>query len=183
MNENKLNTLGLIHLCIVYVLWGSTYLAIRIAVQDGSGFPPMIMSATRVFAGSLILLGIAKFIKKESFRLTQKDTIALAVSGLALWWIGNGLVTLAETKVDSGYTALIISCTPLWVAIIESRLDRKRPSLQLMISLFIGIAGIAVLNWPAISGGKIGDLQGAFMLIVAGLSWGAGSVYQKRSDI
>ena len=66
MNKNKLNTLGLIHLCIVYVLWGSTYLAIRIAVQDGSGFPPMIMSATRVFAGSLILLGIAKFIKKES---------------------------------------------------------------------------------------------------------------------
>ena len=47
---------------------------------------------------------------------------------------------------------------------------------MLMISLFIGIAGIAVLNWPAISGGKIGDLQGAFMLIVAGLSWGAGSV-------
>ena len=113
MNKNKLNTLGLIHLCIVYVLWGSTYLAIRIAVQDGSGFPPMIMSATRVFAGSLILLGIAKFIKKESFRLTQKDTIALAVSGLALWWIGNGLVALAETKVDSGYTALIISCTPV----------------------------------------------------------------------
>ena len=92
-------------------------------------------------------------------------------------------MALAETKVDSGYTALIISCTPIWVAIIESRLDRKRPSLQLMISLFIGIAGIAVLNWPAISGGKIGDLQGAFMLIVAGLSWGAGSVYQKRSNI
>ena len=183
MNKNKLNTLGLIHLCIVYVLWGSTYLAIRIAVQDGSGFPPMIMSATRVFAGSLILLGIAKFIKKESFRLNQKDTLALAVSGLALWWIGNGLVALAETNVDSGYTALIISCTPIWVAIIESRLDRKRPSLQLMISLFVGIAGIAILNWPAISGGKIGDLQGAFMLIVAGLSWGAGSVYQKRSNI
>jgi len=183
MNKKQLNTFGLIHLCIVYVLWGSTYLAIRIAVQDGSGFPPMIMSATRVFAGSLILLGIARFIKQESFHLTRNDTIVLAISGLALWWIGNGLVALAETKVDSGYTALIIACTPIWVAIIESRLDRKRPSFQLIISLFIGIAGIAVLNWPAISGGNIGDLRSAFMLIVAGLSWGAGSVYQKRSDI
>jgi len=183
MNKNKLNTLDLIHLCIVYVLWGSTYLAIRIAVQDGSGFPPMIMSATRVFAGSLILLGIVKFFKKQSFYLTRNDTIVLAVSGLALWWVGHGLLTLAETKVDSGYAALIIACTPIWVSIIESRLDRKRPSLQLMISLFIGIAGIAVLNWPVISEGTIGDLRGAFMLIVAGLSWGAGSVYQKRSGI
>ena len=125
MNKKQLNTFGLIHLCIVYVLWGSTYLAIRIAVQDGSGFPPMIMSATRVFAGSLILRGIARFVKQESFHLTRNDTIVLAISGLALWWIGNGLVALAETKVDSGYTALIISCTPIWVAIIESRLDRK----------------------------------------------------------
>ena len=171
------------HLLIVYIVWGSTYLGIRVAVQEGSGFPPMIMSATRVFAGSLILIALARFIKKQSLRLTKEEWIVLSVSGLALWWGGNGLLAIAEMTVPSGYAALIISCTPIWVAIIESILDKKRPSVFLIISLLIGVAGIAVLNWPAIIAGNLNDLKGLFLLIIAGLSWGAGSIYQKRKNI
>ena len=171
------------HLLIVYIVWGSTYLGIRVAVQEGSGFPPMIMSATRVFAGSLILVALARFIQKQSLRLTKEEWIVLSVSGLALWWGGNGLVAIAEMTVPSGYAALIISCTPIWVAIIESILDKKRPSFFLVISLLIGVAGIAVLNWPAIIAGNLNDLKGLFLLIIAGLSWGAGSIYQKRKNI
>ena len=171
------------HLLIVYILWGSTYLGIRVAVQEGSGFPPMIMSATRVFAGSLILIALARFIKKQSLRLTKEEWVVLSISGLALWWGGNGLLAIAEMTVPSGYAALIISCTPIWVAIIESILDKKRPSFFLVISLLIGVAGIAVLNWPAIIAGNLNDLKGLFLLIIAGLSWGAGSIYQKRKNI
>ena len=171
------------HLLIVYIVWGSTYLGIRVAVQEGSGFPPMIMSATRVFAGSLILVALARFIQKQSLRLTKEEWIVLSVSGLALWWGGNGLVAIAEMTVPSGYAALIIACTPIWVAIIESILDKKRPSVFLVISLLIGVAGIAVLNWPAIIAGNLNDLKGLFLLIIAGLSWGAGSIYQKRKNI
>jgi drug/metabolite transporter (DMT)-like permease len=180
---NKLNLSGLMHLLIVYILWGSTYLGIRVAVQEGSGFPPMIMSATRVFAGSLILVALARFIQKQSLRLTKEEWVVLSVSGLALWWGGNGLVAIAEMTVPSGYAALIIACTPIWVAIIESVLDKKRPSVFLVISLLIGVAGIAVLNWPAIIAGNLNDLRGLFLLIIAGLSWGAGSIYQKRKNI
>ena len=171
------------HLLIVYIVWGSTYLGIRVAVQEGSGFPPMIMSATRVFAGSLILVALARFIQKQSLRLTKEEWVVLSVSGLALWWGGNGLVAIAEMTVPSGYAALIIACTPIWVAIIESILDKKRPSVFLVISLLIGVAGIAVLNWPAIVAGNLNDLKGLFLLIIAGLSWGAGSIYQKRKNI
>ena len=180
---NKLNLSGLIHLLIVYIVWGSTYLGIRVAVQEGSGFPPMIMSATRVFAGSLILVALARFIQKQSLRLTKEEWVVLSVSGLALWWGGNGLVAIAEMTVPSGYAALIIACTPIWVAVIESVLDKKRPSVFLVISLLIGVAGIAVLNWPAIISGNLNDLRGLFLLIIAGLSWGAGSIYQKRGNI
>ena len=180
---NKLNLSGLIHLLIVYIVWGSTYLGIRVAVQEGSGFPPMIMSATRVFAGSLILVALARFIQKQSLRLTKEEWVVLSVSGLALWWGGNGLVAIAEMTVPSGYAALIIACTPIWVAVIESVLDKKRPSVFLVISLLIGVAGIAVLNWPAIISGNLNDLRGLFLLIIAGLSWGAGSIYQKRKNI
>ena len=171
------------HLLIVYIVWGSTYLGIRVAVQEGSGFPPMIMSATRVFAGSLILVALARFIQKQSLRLTKEEWVVLSISGLALWWGGNGLLAIAEMTVPSGYAALIISCTPIWVAIIESILDKKRPSVFLVISLLIGVAGIAVLNWPAIVAGNLNDLKGLFLLIIAGLSWGAGSIYQKRKNI
>lgn len=171
------------HLLIVYIVWGSTYLGIRVAVQEGSGFPPMIMSATRVFAGSLILVALARFIQKQSLRLTKEEWVVLSISGLALWWGGNGLLAIAEMTVPSGYAALIISCTPIWVAIIESILDKKRPSFFLVISLLIGVAGIAVLNWPAIIAGNLNDLKGLFLLIIAGLSWGAGSIYQKRKNI
>ena len=180
---NKLSISGLMHLLIVYFVWGSTYLGIRVAVQEGSGFPPMIMSSTRVFAGSLILIALARFIQNQTIRLTKEEWIVLSISGLALWWGGNGLVAIAETTVPSGYAALIISCTPIWVAIIESILDKKRPTTFLVISLLVGVAGIAVLNWPAIRTGNLSDLRGAFLLIIAGLSWAAGSIYQKRKNI
>lgn len=143
----------------------------------------MIMSATRVFAGSLILYAIARFVQNQSFHFSKKEWTVLVVSGLALWWGGNGLVAIAEVTVPSGYAALIISCTPIWVAIIESILDKNRPSILLVSSLFIGMAGIAVLNWPAIQAGDLEGLWGGFLLIVAGLSWGSGSVYQKRKNI
>jgi drug/metabolite transporter (DMT)-like permease len=178
-----MNLRGFFHLGVVYILWGSTYLGIRIAVQEGSGFPPMIMSATRVFAGSLILYGIARFVQNQSFHLSKKELTVLVVSGLALWWGGNGLVAIAEVTVPSGYAALIISCTPIWVATIESILDKNRPSVLLVSSLLIGVTGIAVLNWPAIQYGNMEDLWGGFLLIVAGLTWGAGSIYQKRKNI
>jgi drug/metabolite transporter (DMT)-like permease len=180
---NKLSLSGLIHLGIVYILWGSTYLAIKIAVYEGSGFPPMIMSATRVFCGSIILMGLAKIFYKDSLKINRDEFLVLFISGAALWFGGNGLVAIAETSINSGYAALIIACTPIWVAIIESILDKKQPSFFLFGSLFISILGITVLNWPAISTNDTTDLSSTFLLIFAGLSWGAGSVYQKRKRL
>ena len=180
---NKLSVAGLLHLSIVYVLWGSTYLAIRIAVQEGSGFPPMIMSATRVFCGSIILIGLAKIFYKDSLKINRNEFLVLFVSGIALWFGGNGLVAIAETNINSGYAALIIACTPIWVAVIESYLDKKTPSFFLFGSLFLSILGITVLNWPAISTYDTTDLWSTFLLIFAGLSWGAGSIYQKRKEL
>jgi len=180
---NKLSVAGLLHLSIVYVLWGSTYLAIRIAVQEGSGFPPMIMSATRVFCGSIILMSLAKIFYKDSLKINRDEFLVLFISGIALWFGGNGLVAIAETNINSGYAALIIACTPIWVAAIESYLNKRTPSLFLLGSLVISILGITILNWPAISTNDTTNLWSTFLLIFAGLSWGAGSIYQKRKGL
>ena len=143
----------------------------------------MIMSATRVFCGSIILMGLAKIFYKDSLKINRDEFLVLFISGIALWFGGNGLVAIAETNINSGYAALIIACTPIWVAMIESILDKKQPSLFLFGSLFISILGITVLNWPAISTNDTTDLSSTFLLIFAGLSWGAGSIYQKRKGL
>jgi len=90
-------------------------------------------------------------------------------------------VAIAETKVHSAYTAVIIGATPLLVAIMESLIDRRKPSITLLGFLFIGIGGVAVLNGPALTSGNLGDLWVAGILIIACVSWGLGSIIQSRN--
>jgi drug/metabolite transporter (DMT)-like permease len=173
---------GLLHLFVVYVVWGSTYLAIRVAVREGAGFPPFTMAATRVLVGSAILLlwGLSA---RERFRLTRRETLTLATSAILLWVGGNGAVAWAEQTVDSGYAALLVGAMPIWVAIMEAIVDRRRPSLRLVGALLVGLLGVAVLNGPIIMEGSVGSLVGALALMFAGISWGAGSILQRRRPV
>ena len=97
---------GFVHLLVVYTVWGSTYLAIRIAVRDGTGFPAFAMAGSRVFVASLILLTWGALAKK-SLRPTRNDVQMFIASGVLLWLGGNGLVTVAEKRAASGYAALL----------------------------------------------------------------------------
>ena len=174
---------GLFHLGVIYIAWGSTYLAIRIAVREGTGFPPLTMSATRVFVASLILFALAALFQKTRIIPKRKELAVVVASGLFLWLGGHGFVAIAETKVHSAYTAVIIGATPLLVAIMESLIDRRKPSITLLGFLFIGIGGVAVLNGPALTSGNLGDLWVAGILIIACVSWGLGSIIQSRNKI
>ena len=118
---------GLAYLFAVYFIWGSTYLAIRVAVRDGSGFPPFTMGAMRMLAAS-ILLFLWAVLRRQGMRPSRRDLGVLVASGLLLWVGGNGLVVWAEQRAASGYAALLIGTTPIWAAIIESVLDRRAPS-------------------------------------------------------
>ena len=140
-----MNLRGLFHLGVIYIAWGSTYLAIRVAVRDGSGFPPLTMSAMRVLAGRLILFALASFFRKGQIVPTLKE-----------FWV---------------------------VALMEALIDRRRPSLYLLLSLLIGIAGVAVLNGPALLARDLKNLWAAGLLILACIGWGAGSIIQGRSKI
>jgi drug/metabolite transporter (DMT)-like permease len=173
---------GLFHLFVVYVVWGSTYLAIRVAVREGAGFPPFTMAATRVLVGSGILLlwGLST---RARFRLNRREALTLATSAILLWVGGNGLVAWAEQTVDSGYAALLVGAMPIWVAMMEAIVDRRRPSLRLVGALLVGLLGVAVLNGPVIMEGSIGSLVGALALIFAAVSWGAGSILQRRRPV
>jgi drug/metabolite transporter (DMT)-like permease len=165
---------------VVYLVWGSTYLFIRVAVREGSGFPPFALVASRTLLAALILLALAAFLGHQ-VRRPRGELWVLAVSGLLLWLGGNGLVTWAEHHVNSGYAALILGSTPIWPVIIEAILDREPPSVLLILSLVVGFVGLAVLVWPVMQRGGSADVASTFALLVAAVSWSGGSLLLQRS--
>lgn len=177
-----MNVRGLVHLLIVYIVWGSTYLAIRIAVREGSGFPPFTMAGTRVLiAGSILLLMC--WIGRKSLRPTRRDLWVFAASGVLLWFGGNGLVSWAEQRAESGYAAILVGSQPLFTMTLESIIDRRRPTLLLIVSLIIGMTGIVVLNYPLIEHGSRAELMPAVALCAAVVLWGSGMTLQKRRPV
>lgn len=173
---------GLFHLVVVYIVWGSTYLAIRVAVQPGAGFPPFWLGAMRLLAGGLILLAWV-VLSRQGLKVRRRDIQVLVVSAVLLWVGGNGLVNWAEQRVASGLVALIIGATPIWVAMIEAILDRRLPSPLLMGSLLTGFAGIVLLTAPTLISGINSDIISVVAVLLAALSWGGGTLLQSRRPI
>ena len=171
---------GLLNQVIVYLVWGSTYLFIRVAVREGSGFPPFTMAASRVLCAAAILFPLA-WLLKHRLSVSARELRLLAMSGLLLWFGGNGMVTWAERHADSGYAALIIGTTPIWAVILESILNREIPSLFLMVSLLVGFTGLGVLVWPVLQKGVTADFTCTIALLIAAVLWPAGSLMLQRS--
>lgn len=173
---------GLICLLLVYIVWGSTYLGIRYAVREGSGFPPFSMAAARALTGGLILLGLGLAFRHR-LRITRREFGLLMLSSILLWNGGNGLVTWAEQRAHSAFAALVVGSTPLYSAIVEAILNRKRPSLLLIASWLVGLAGLYVLTKPALDAGTPADLWATVALLLAPLSWSIGSAIQLRNPL
>lgn len=173
---------GILHLLVIYVIWGSTYLAIRVAVREGSGFPPFTMGAMRTLIGGSILIVLAA-LRRHRLRPTASELRILVASGLLLWLAANGLVTWAETRAESGYAALIIATIPIWVALLDAIADRRFPPLLLILSLLVGLAGIGVLSLPHLVGGDSRDLGALAALLLSPFCWALGSVLQRRRPV
>ncbi len=178
-STRRLGWAGLLNLSIVYVVWGSTYLAIRVAVRPGAGIPPFTLGAMRLLIAGLILIAWG-VLRRRRARLSREELIVLAISGLLMWTLGNGLVVWSEQRVDSSLAALVIASTPLWTAGIEAVLDRRVPSYTMMLALLIGFIGTIVLSLPSLSSGVGADALAMFALLLAPISWAFGSVLQSR---
>ena len=173
---------GIAHLLVVYVVWSSTYLAIRLAVRPGAGFAPFTLGALRCLCAAPLLLGWAA-LRGERVRPTRAELATLGLSGLLLWLLGNGLVVFAEQRAESAVAALIVSSTPIWVALLESAVDRRWPGPGLSLALLVGFSGAALLSYPALRDGISADATSIVVLLVAALSWGGGSLYQRRRPV
>ncbi|HMK64404.1 MAG TPA: EamA family transporter [Thermodesulfobacteriota bacterium] len=177
--QKSVSTKGLLNLIVVYVVWGCTFLFIRLAVHEGSGFPPFAMAGSRTLCASIILFYIAKFLKYP-WQIPASEKRILLVTGVLLWLGGNGFVAWAERQVSSGYAALVIGTTPMWPVIIEAISERKRPSFSLVFSMLISFMGLGVLVWPVLRQGVRADLASTLALILAAICWSSGSLILQR---
>ncbi len=182
VQEKTVTWAGLSHLIVVYLIWGSTYLAIRLTVREQAGFPPFTVVAVRVVTAGVLLMAWSAAARLR-LRVPRDELLTLAGSGILLWLGGNGLVTWGEQRADSGYAALLIGASPIWVALIESFLDRKIPSPLLIGSLAVGFGGIALLSVPVLRQATPADSLSVLALILAALSWSSGTVLQSRRPV
>jgi drug/metabolite transporter (DMT)-like permease len=165
---------------VVYFIWGSTYLAIRLAIAT---IPPLMMAGVRfLIAGTLLYSWMRLHKAPPPARIHWRS--AAVVGGLMLMG-GNGGVTWSEQRVPSGLAALLIATVPLWMAILEAlRRGGTRPTRRITLGLGLGFAGIALLIGPVnLAGGERIDPMGAGVLLFAALSWACGSLYSRRAQL
>ncbi len=179
---SSLSTAGLGHLFIVYLIWSSTYLAIRIMVKPGSGMSVWAAGSYRVVLAGLILL-IYAYVRHYRIKITRKEIGYLFITG-SLMWIGcNGVVMWIEQRANSGFVALALGSTPIWSAFIDALLDHKRPSPMLVGALFLSFSGIICLVVPSLVKGNATELGDGLVLILASVAWALASVLQNRWQI
>lgn len=164
----------------IYLVWGSTYLAIRYAVET---MPPFVMGGARFLVSGALLYAWARY--KGAPKPTRLHWRNAVIAGAFLLLGGNGAVVWAEQYVPSGLTALLVSILPFWLVIIEwARPPRRRPSGLVLAGLVLGFIGIIVLIGPGnISGNGDIPLLGAPVLILGSLSWAIGSFWSRDAKL
>jgi len=164
---------------LVYLFWGSTYLAIDIAVQT---IPPALMCAVRFSIAGVVMLAVCAATGRRIFYSVKQIALA-AVVGLLLLMGGNLTLSYAELTVSSGLAALIIAITPLWFLVLDSLLlGDHHISGRGKAGLALGIAGLLVLVWPQLQSGSMGhrEFWASISLIFGSFTWALGSVLSKR---
>ncbi len=166
----------MVALLAVYLIWGSTYLAIRVVVTGH--LPPLISMGLRfAVAGALLVVAVRLRAGAGALAVTRPQLATCAVVGTLLLGGGNGLVALAELDVPSGLAALLVSTTPLWIVVLGLGAG-ERPRWLSLVGTLVGFAGTAVLARP----GAVGAVpwQGVALVLVGTVSWAVGSLHSRR---
>lgn len=158
----------------IYLIWGSTYLAIRIAVED---FPPLYTAAVRQLVAGAILYVLMRL--RGAPPPTRAQWKGALITGALLLGGGNGGVSLSERSVDSSFAAIVVASMPLWIAVIGARYG-SRPTRRELLGLIVGFTGVVVLN----IGHPIGGDPVAFGAIIASpILWAWGSILISRVEL
>lgn len=165
-------------LMVIYVVWGSTYLGIAIAIET---MPPFTMAAIRYAIAGILLLAFVAVRYRSILRMpTAAEWRDSLIVGALLAAVGNGFVSWGEQTVPSGITALFIALMPAWLAVLGWLAFRDRLPWIVVVGIVVGLVGVAVLAWPV--GGPSGRLDplGLAAVLIAPAGWSSGSLYAAR---
>ena len=162
-------------LTALYIIWGSTYLAIRFALQGG--FPPFLLGGVRFIVGGSLMYAFLRWRGVPAPSRVQWRN--LAMMGVLLLLMGNGLVNVGEQTVSSGMTAVIVSSSALWMGVFAA-LRGHRPSRLEWLGLSIGFLGVL---WLSAGGSLAGTPMGLAALLLASVAWSYGSIWSKGRDL
>jgi drug/metabolite transporter (DMT)-like permease len=163
-------------LTVVYLVWGSTYLGIALAIRS---IPPLLMAGFRFSAAGLLLtLGVLATERSTLVRPSRRQLADAAAVGILLAAVGNGLVSWGEQTVPSGIAALLIALVPAWMAIWSRLAFGRRLTRRTALGIAVGLFGVAILAWPTRGlGGHPLNPAGLAALVVAPAGWALGSAY------
>jgi drug/metabolite transporter (DMT)-like permease len=170
-------------LLVVYVVWGSTYLAIAAMIES---MPPLLSAGARYATAGAVMMGALaahaawRGRAEAGERPTAVQWRSAFVVGTLLLLGGNGGVVLAELTIPSGIAAVLVATVPIWLAVLDALLTRRRPSGLVIGGLVAGIVGVAVLLVP-VQGIDGLDPLGIGLVVLAAFSWAAGSIYARRA--
>jgi drug/metabolite transporter (DMT)-like permease len=170
-----------ISLLALYITWGSTYLAIRTAVES---IPPFLMIATRFLIAGGILYGWRRLLGEAP--PTKRQWRSALIIGFFLLVCGNGAVSWAEQRVVSGIAALMIGTVPMWMVLIDAMLPGgERPGRWAFLGVILGFAGIALLIGPVhwIGSAQVFDPLGMAALFFAAIFWSIGALYSRKAQL
>lgn len=165
-------------LATIYVVWGSTFLAIAVVVRD---LPPFLSMAIRHLAAGALLFAWVLLRRRERERLGFRQWRAAFVFGGGLFLVGHGGLAWAQQEVPSGIAALLVGTIPLWFAIVAWIMLGERLGGRALAGLALGFAGLALLVDP--TGQEGAKPIGALVIVLGALGWVAGSVYSQRSAL
>jgi drug/metabolite transporter (DMT)-like permease len=165
-------------LVAVYLIWGSTYLAIRFAVEST---PPFLMAAVRFIVSGGVLFALRRLAGDPP--PSAAEWRSAAAVGVLLLVGGNGGVVWAEQFVPSSLAALLVASVPLWIALMELLLAGKRQAHATTVGILIGFSGVVLLIGSPASGASRMSGYGAAVLVLASLSWAVGSLYGRNARL
>jgi drug/metabolite transporter (DMT)-like permease len=158
---------------VIYFVWGSTYLAIKIAVDT---LPPLLTAGTRFLAAAAILATILAF-RGTSLRISARELASSVFAGLLLLTLGVGVVHVAETRIDSSVAAMIAGTVPLQVILMRTATG-DRVSRRMRLWTLVGLAGLALVVLPGFGSGS--TAVGLLVMLCASVSWATGSFLSPR---
>jgi drug/metabolite transporter (DMT)-like permease len=179
--DTRSRVLSWVALGVVYLVWGSTYLAIRVGVGH---LPPLLFAGTRYVIAGALLYPFARRAASGSRGPAQdrakpgvKAWLAGAVIGILLLFAGNGGVTFGETTLPSGFAAVLVATVPLWMIVFAWPVQHQRVSFRSAVALAVGLGGVVILVGDGTASGRI---SGVIIVLGAAAAWGFGSVLSHR---